>query len=369
MTSGLPRFRVKLWAVDSAAGRGRGALKAIIEDAKDIGGSAYANTGGEFFMTLPYTHPYIDEIDPLLTHYEVSRFSGSAYVPIFAGLLDGVEISRDEAVVFGRDYLSLLETTISASNTSYTNTLIGTIISDQVTAARAEANSRVNFITVGTIEATTTTATMLTSYEPRLHFIAGAADILMADRSVRSIIAVEPRSSGTPAFTFYENKGSNKTDVRLEYGGNVTDFLKVGPYANFRTRIQAIGQKREGATILFSTQTYASETIRGWIAESAVFLDVVDQAALDNKTKRLARRLGNILNDSLMLRLGPNALAPWDGYDIGDSVSVRVVRNPRDAIAGWEGVDGIFTIWGLEWVGTTTGNEELFLDLRKQETA
>lgn len=371
----LSRFRVTLWDT-TGSGRGRGSLRAIIEDATDVGGSAYANGGGEFFMTLPYNHAYANEIDPLLRHYEVSRLdSTGTYVPIFTGLIDGVEVSRDELVVHGRDYLSLLETTISAANTSYASTLIGTIISSQLTAARAEANSRVNFISVGTIESTSTTATLLTSYQSRLDFISSACDILMADRSVKSIIAVEPRSSGTPSFTFYENKGSDKEGVRLEYGAAINDFIIVTPWQGLRTRVNAIGQKREGATLLFSTQTYANEATYGWITEPAVFIDIIDQTALDQKTRRMARRLGNTNATQVLMGLKPTQFSsipyvpgPWQGYDIGDNIRVIIDRTQAGAAGTWDYTNGLYTVWGVEWTGLANGQEELFLDLRPKET-
>lgn len=358
-----PPWRVILYNVDTAAGRGRGALAAIIHDATDIGGSEYANSPGECFFTLPISHPQISVISPLTQHYRVDRYNTrtNAFETIFTGLLDDYEADEDEITFYGRDYLGLLETTISPSNTSYTDTLIGTIISSQLTEARAEANSRVNFITVGTIEATTTTTTVLTSYQPRLQFIAGLAEIVAADRSVRPIIQVTPRtSSGNFSFNFTENQGSDRKDVRLEYGGLITHFRYRPGYGDLRTRIAAIGQKREGATLLFSNQTYASEATYGWIAENAVFIDVVNQTALNDKTKRRARQRGQV-GTGVGLVIRSNALAPWDGYDLGDSLPVVISRSIVS-------VNGLYTLWGLEWIGHPNGSEELFLDLLPKDT-
>ena len=46
--------------LDPSVGGGRGPINpplATIEDAANIGGSAYLNAPGEFYMTLPPTHP------------------------------------------------------------------------------------------------------------------------------------------------------------------------------------------------------------------------------------------------------------------------------------------------------------------------
>jgi len=368
-------FRVRLW--DKGSNFGRGNLSAVIDDAANIGVSAYANEGGEAFFTLPWNHPAMrDALDPstgvqgpLLTHYEVSRRNPTtnAYDVVGTGILDGVEVTPDEAVFYGRDYLSLLETTISASNTSYTNALIGNIISDQITAARAETSSRVNFISVGTISATSTTATMLTSFQPRLEFIRSAIDVFRADTINRPIISVSPRSSATPAFQFEPNAGSDKTDVRLQYGGNLTDFLVVPNFANFRTRVQAVGQKREGASLLFSNQTFGRESTYGRIAEPALFLDVIDKAALDALTLRRARELGNTAAIGQSVKIAVNDLGPWEGYEIGDAVRILIDRHGAD-YKGYDFISDLYVIWGMEWVGREDGSEELFLDMLVKET-
>lgn len=350
--------RIVLYDVDTAAGRGRGNVAAVISDAKEIGGSEYVNAPGEFFFTLPQDHVQINSIHPLQQHYRLDRFNArtDAYETLFVGLLDDYEAGADEVTFYGRDYLSLFETTISGSNTSYSNAFIGSIITDQLTSARAEANSRVNFITAGTIDTTTTTTTVLTSYQSRLQFMAGVAEIVASDRSVRPVIQITPRtSSGAFTFNFTENKGSDKEDVRLTWGGNVSDFRYRPGYGNLRTRIAAIGQKREGASLLFSTQVSASEVSYGWIADSAVFIDVVNQTALDNKTKRRARQLGRV-GTGVSLAIRTDNLAPYDGFDMADSVRVVINRGPV-------AVNALYTCWGLEWTGHSNGSESLFLDL------
>jgi hypothetical protein len=358
-------FRVILYNVDTAGGRGRGTLAAIIDDAKDIGGSEMANAPGECFFTLPYNHPQISQCVPLLRHYRIDRYDATAgaYTTVFAGLLDDYDARPNEVVFYGTDYLGLLKGTISHSATTYTSQYVGNIITDQLTAARAEANSRVNFITVGTIDTTSTTTTVLTSYEERLPFISGLADILMSSRSVHSIIQVTPRSSttGTYTFRFQENQGSDKESVRLEYGGLVTDFHYAPGYGDAKTRINAIGQKREGASLLYSTQLSGlSEATYGWIAGPRLFLDIVDQTALDSRTLRAAKAAGRIgKNVGLAVRV--NGLGPWAGYDLGDNLRVVIERGPVS-------VNGLFTLWGLQWIGHRDGSEDLLLNLLPKDT-
>lgn len=353
-------FRVIISAVDTAAGRGVGRTVAFIEDAKDIGVAEQANGTGEFFMTLPIDHPQASAIEPLQVHYHVQRWDGSAYASIARGIVDDYSANADEVVFYGIDYLGLLSGTITAANTSYTNTAVGTIISQQLTAARSFANSRVNFIGMGTIEATSTTTTVISAFQDRLQFISQLADILMSDRSVRSIIQVSPRSSDSPSFNFTENQGQDRENIRLEYGGLVNDFLYEPGYGSLVTSVNAVGQKREGASILYSSQSYADRTVYGLIQGAAFFLDVVNQTALDGMAKREARRRGRV-GKVVGLGLRVAQFAPWDGFDLGDSLRVIIRR-------GIVNVNALYTLWGLEWIGKIDGSEELTLSLAPKDT-
>lgn len=352
-------FRVIFNSVNTASGRGIGGVVAIVEDAKDIGASEQANGAGEFFMTLPINHPQASAILPLKTHYTIQRINdaGSGYTTIFRGLVDDYDADKNEVVFYGRDWLSLLDTSISSSNTSYTNTYIGTIINNQLTAAINATNSRVGFITVGSIDTTSTTTTVITSYQSRLEFLAQVVAIGMADRTVRSILQVYPRTSDTPAFRFQENQGSNLPDLVLEYGGLANDYFYSPGFSTLGTAAKAVGQKREGATLLYSTQTSSLATAAeyGLIEQPMLFIDVVNQTALDNRAKRAARAMARV-GKTVGLGMRVRKLGPWDGYDLGDSVRVVINRGPVS-------VNGYYTIWGVEWIGKKNGSEELVLSL------
>lgn len=351
------RFRVYLY--DQTSSFGPGSLRAIIDDARSIGVSAHANDTGEMFFTLPHTHDALSEVVPRQRHYRVGRWNGSQYVTMGSGIVEDYEANKDDVVVYGHDYMGLLEGTITGSNTSYTTASLGAIVSSQLTDAIAESNSRLAFTTVGTIDTTSVTATLLTSYERRLDFIRNVAEVSMSDRSVRTMLTI-PRDPPWQ-WTFEENRGQDRPDVRLEYGGLVSDFLYTPGFRDFATRVYAIGIKREGASILFSTQTYGDETTYGRIAKPTLHNDMVDQASLDRIAKRDARRAGTLSRSaSLVLRAG--SIAPWTTWELGDSV--RVIVNRGNLVS----INGLYTIWGLEWVVPPNGREQLFMALSLKET-
>lgn len=350
------KFRVRIFASDSSYGPGT--LTAEIWDAKDIGVSSYANEVGEFFMTLPMLHPDLSHVTPLASHYEVARYQGGIYNVVGVGLIEDLDATANEVVVYGHDYSGLLSTTISSNSSSYTDQPLGTIVTDQLTQAIGETNSRLKFTAVGTIDSTSVTATLITAYEERLHFIQSVAEVSMSDRSVRTMLRI-PRTAPFQ-WTFTENYGQDRERVRLEYGGLVSDFRYQPGFSQYATRIRAIGIKREGASVLYSDQSYASEATYGRIVRPAVFQDVINQTALDRKTKRAARRAGTpAKNVQLVVRAG--AIAPWTTFELGDAARVVIDR-------GIVTINDLYTIWGMEWTVDPVGRENLYLDLATKET-
>ena len=274
----LAPFRIRLWDID-ASNRGRGNQVAFIDDAKDIGVSAYANEGGEMFFTLPWNHPQVDQVQPWLRHYEVSRYDidSGTYSAIGNGLIDDFDATENEVIVYGRDYLSLFDVSISGATQSYSSATYTSIIQDELSLAINQPlftdKSVTNFITLGSIQSTSETTTVLTSYQSRLEFIRQLCEILASDDSTRPIIKVSRSSPFT--VTFETNAGSDKEHVPLEYGGSINGFRFNPGFSDFATRGYAVGQQREGANLLFSNQPYASGATYGLIQRSTVFLDLL----------------------------------------------------------------------------------------------
>ena len=343
------------------ANRGPGTQVAEITDALDVGVSQYANAVGDCFFTIPYNHPAASQIVPLQLHYAIDRLNQRSgnYDTVGVGIIDDFKADGNEVTPSGRDYLSLLDTSITSSTTSYTNALVGTIINNEWTAARiqsgVQSNSRLGFVTTGSIDATSQTATVISAYESRLHFMRSTINILTASNSTRTIMQISRSSPFT--FTFNQNQGSDKTNVRLEYGSLVSDFRYQPGYSDLATVVYGIGQKRDGATVLYSNQSYASSGLYGIIQSPRLYIDVTDQTALDKMVLHDARKSARI-GKGIAVQIEPGTaggLGPWDGYDIGDALHVIINR-------GIVSVDGLYTCWGMEWVADR-GGESLFLDL------
>lgn len=112
MTTGVTNTRIRLFNI--GANRGPGDEVAIVYDAKNIGSEVMANDEGSAYWTLPINHALINEFQPLLRHYKIERLNTSTtpntYDLVGAGLLTGADVTNDEVVFSGSDYMSIMNT-------------------------------------------------------------------------------------------------------------------------------------------------------------------------------------------------------------------------------------------------------------------
>lgn len=88
----------------------KGTLTAVIQDARDIGVQLYANDTGSAFWTLPVTHPALPLLKPLEQHYTIQRQNDSGvYESIAGGFVSDYDASKEEVVVSGVDYMTVLD--------------------------------------------------------------------------------------------------------------------------------------------------------------------------------------------------------------------------------------------------------------------
>ena len=288
--------------------------------------------------------------------------------------MEEYEMTGKGRVVYGTNYLGFLLTTITGSNTSYTSAQIGTIVTSQITAARAESNSRLAW-TSATVDVSnaTKTATVLTSFEPRLNFIASLANLQMADSSVRSILSF---SNANDQWVYEGDTGDDPGagKLLLYFGGNVNDYRFWTGRSDFATRIYGIGIKREGAAVLYSQQTYASEATYGRISRPSLHRDVINQTALDEMVKRDAREAGSVsASVAVQISVDPTDLDPvqvpqqssgWlENIGLFDRAEV-VIRDPFKGVV----VHDDYSIMGYEWTVAPNGKEDLYFELTPRRT-
>ena len=158
MTTGVTHTRIRLFNI--GANRGPGDEVAIVYDAKNIGSEVMANDEGSAYWTLPINHALINHFQPLLRHYKIERLNHvtGGYDLVGAGLLTGADVTNDEVVFSGSDYMSIMNTyyteVLGASpdattplvyDTGGISTVAGTYTYDSATAGVGRSASFVSF--------------------------------------------------------------------------------------------------------------------------------------------------------------------------------------------------------------------------------
>ena len=94
-----------------AANRGIGEEIMVIYDAKHVGSQVLANDTGSAYWTLPINHKANAELPPLQRHYKIERFNTDtdSYDLVGAGIIASADITNDEVVYNGMDYMSVMD--------------------------------------------------------------------------------------------------------------------------------------------------------------------------------------------------------------------------------------------------------------------
>ena len=378
--NGQTLYRVILWDIESTK-RGRNKIKAIIHDAKAIGVSSYLNDAGEIFFTLPYNHPQIGEIKPLERHYRVDRFDeeDGKYRAISQGLIEDYEATPDEVVVYGIDYMNVLNKSITTPSTTaltYNNQTFTTIYQSQMTEAINIANSRLGFIrfNAGTswshtlskplvINPSTNTYDIFTGGEPRMGFLSNLCNIVM-EGTTNKVTFGNPLESETESYdTFFcdmKYLPVPNDDLVLEFGGNVRNFTYSPNYRKLRTRYLLVSTNSDlnQVTSIWSsiaTNAYTPQATYGVIDEVAAMQDLRSKAAADSRAAfQLYRSAPNFIR-SFTLSVVDGSIIPFKRYKMGDDIRVRVKRGIVD-------VDANITLTGQRYVGNSDGSEQLFFE-------
>lgn len=374
-------IRIALRKMDSANSdshkkRGPGALIGYVDDPMDLGASAYLNTGGELYFTLPALHPYCPEIEPHSTHYAVEQYYGDRYRTLFAGIITDFDADADTATFYGTDYLGLLQTAVderynpdkamqAASGTGtggsyYSNKTIDWVIKDQLAYHRNAANSPVGFLTTGSMTALAEKVTIYSTYSEALPFITGLMDSHKqgTGREVRFYARPTDTTFLKWEWALVDNWGKDRPNIRLEYGGLLNDF-RVVALGDFGTRVLGVGQKRGEVKVYRATKTGGLDEAKwGRRAKTRFYQDIVDQNDLNRRVSEDAAQLAKV-GKRLALAINADTLSPFDGWDIGDSIIVDIDRGVVDSERYGSG--GYWTIYGLEWRYYADGHTDLNL--------
>jgi hypothetical protein len=150
-----------------------------LTDAANVGASEFYNSAGEFYFTLPVTHPQAPAIEPYQCHYALEIHTGQGWVGKAFGLITDFDATDDEVVFYGQDYLAILarmvEERFSAVDADlstdkgggkYDNKTVSQVVLDQLQQEYNKPNSPLGFITIapGDIPAMAEKVTVYSSF-------------------------------------------------------------------------------------------------------------------------------------------------------------------------------------------------------------
>lgn len=397
--------------------RGPGTIRAIISDAQNIGVSEYASSPGEMFFTLPLNHPQLSECLPYQRHYRVEQWKRGEWVTRSEGLLHDVNISTNDVIVSGWDYLGLLALSVEGATqpdseenidaplhrdddevdgdghplpagSKYIEVDIAKpkgpeaavaadpldrgIIDDQITRAIEEPDSPVGWIELGEVQAMPEPTTIYSAFVQRLDFIRGLIDAYQQGTGSRSrIVARRDRADGDRMkFDVLADSGVDRPELRLEYGSSLQGF-EIITFGDFATKVYGVGHRSLNVKPLYVQKTAPGmdEQVWGSIAKTALWQDVADTSDL---TRRVLQQVADVsrIGKRVALAIRVRGLDVKDRWDITDSIPLAVDRGPvttrfwfpdtEDAnmVLSW------WTIWGYEWRVSPDGHDELVLVVR-----
>lgn len=367
--------------VNNVGTRGPGRVIADIEDASNIGASENHNAAGEIFFSLPATHPQVSVIEPWQVHYSLQMYRGDGWREITAGLITNFDATDEDVVFNGVDYLGLLALDVddrfnpstaadapaglypaAPGGAKYTNKTITQIVQDQIDRAIHQPDSPIGFITRGTIASMVEKINIFSTFKQRLPFIAGLLDSHRgANLGTRTRIRVRKTTAAGYQFIVEENPGTTRDNLELRYGELVQGF-RVIPFGDtWSTRLYAMGRAFNSLKLEYlpNVTGVIDEDIWGRIPRVNLWQDITDLADLKRRAAQYMRQASKV-GTHLAFALRVDALAVKDGWDITDSIPVKIDRG----VVNTENFgSSYYTIWGWEWRLYNDGHSDLHLSV------
>lgn len=326
-----PEYRVILR--ESGTSFEPGNVIAEIEKAKNVGWSEYANDVGESFATLTQG----DRKLPLLTntrlrkgiHQQVYRDSDL----VWAGWVGELDENETDVILYAYSYEAAFFWLHSDWNHKWSGSQVNTIVGDLWTRARTGiSTTAMQWMNTGTIETPVTTSGGATAivlpeysinYKRILFALQELAGMSTSDTTNRVLFEVTP----TGTFNFWKDRGSTRSDVALELGGNVLGYQRVRTPMDRRNAILAVGSSPRDI-VLRKERRSGSDIATNSRREEALFYSWIrDEDEMDRiNSLRLAR--GRKTDSLLALSTMPSSIVPAraTGADfmVGDYIPVRI---------------------------------------------
>ena len=385
------RVRIVLYANDNKSGdppvldRGPGTIKAIIEDPTNVGMSTVVNEGGEFYFTLPATHPQASECEPWQRHYALQQYRNGNWFDIHNGMIVDFDAGDNDIVVYGYDYMGVLSRSIDTrfpafgtneeadhahGGAKYKNELISEIIKDQLTQARTQKDSPLAFIRLGVIEGLDPRIHILSAFKQRLYFIRGLIDSAREGAGNRTRLKPrqDPSQWGRWEWDLRKTPGHERNNLKLSYGGLLQNFRVIAMGTDYATRAHGMGTSPSNTKPRYFVHPSAGSSdfltsTFGNLQRVEIFQDLDDENDLKRRVKQMLKESSKV-GQRINMAIRVHGINPWDGYDLTDQIPIDIDYGVVNTEAYGS---GYWTIWGLEWRLFPDGHDELTWAVRPRE--
>lgn len=335
----------------------------------DLSYEDYENQPGRCKFSIPANDSKIALIssDEQFIQILITRNGVLAWQGFVACITDDIQ----STTFYGLSLLECLKWYRVGFNTAYTTKKIGTEILSPIWDAIDTRTGAIlgDVIKKGTIEdpyATGgTTAKTITRTVFDEDFFTLCQEMIAESRAdspsgswVQNTVMAVSLSETAPTFSFLRNVGANKTTKILELGSEISDFIYTKDFRFIRNDITGM-TVAEGPEIL--TKNLADTTSRTafYLREISQLAGGTTQSELDEKTKNLLK-LQKDPEKNWYLSFASNVI-PYDGYVMGDNLTVRIDRGRVD-------LNAYFRVIGMEVTVTNSGVEITHPILEKVRT-
>ncbi len=348
----MSQVRYRVQCFDFGASFGIGNLIAEFEKPKSVGWGSYVNDVGEAFWTVYQDDPQL----VLLRGHE-----GKCHVRILRndeivwtgwGAME-VDATDTDAILYAYSYLAGLYWMNTDWNKTWQGAEVGTIVSDTWTYVKTTlTNSRLAFVTTGTIEDPVTTsggATPLTLptysafWKRALFVMKEMAALSISDTS--NTVVFEITDATTPTFNFWKNRGVDRPNVLWQWGdGTIVKFHDYRMPVYHRNDIPVAGSAPNNELLRYEWTDSTDISSWGRMQEALFFSWVRDQTELQRATALRGNQAKRDYTD-LTLRFRPNSVVPpgvaASTFALADRVKVKIDR-------GITNIDDYFLVSGFQ---------------------
>lgn len=319
----------------------------------------YENQPGACKFSIPYNDPKITAIANDSQFIKIFIYRDTTLV--WQGFVAFIEDSEKQSIIYGLGLLECLKWYRVGYDVEYEGKKISSEILSPIWDAIDARTGAIlgDYIKKGTLENPYTTGTTTEKTIDRTVFdedfftlcqemiYLSRADSPSGSWTQNSVMEVT-LSKTAPTFNFDRDRGIDKPLKMFELDSEISTFTQTKDFRFIRNDIKGL-TVAEGPEVLDKTETDSTSRTNFYLREiSKIFPRTTSQSELDEATKDELKEVKDPRREFYLSFT--SEMIPFDGYELGDNVRVRINR-------GRINVDDYFRVVGMEVTITDSGVE------------